>query len=219
MVRLEVGDVVVKLQDFLALVFLVFLHSVFHFLECIFLLVVKFSELSIFFDESLMTCQDVSYFSELFRLESDLFKKLLVFFDSSHLPLNSLSLLLKNLQQLLLSLNIFILFHEQLLLIFDNVISFGLLFLVLLQEYGELDHTFLNFKILLPELPLLITELKFGLLAVLFLVFVFLLLFIHLPSLFEESCGWCNCFELIAFVRCVCRFHFLLSFCIYNFEL
>ena len=62
MIRFEVGDVIVQLQDFLSLIFLVFLDSVFQFLKRRFLSIVKMGELGVLSDQGLMTCQDVSYF-------------------------------------------------------------------------------------------------------------------------------------------------------------
>ena len=62
MIRFEVGDVIVQLQDFLSLIFFVFLDSVFQFLKRRFLSIVKMGELGVLSDQGLMTCQDVSYF-------------------------------------------------------------------------------------------------------------------------------------------------------------
>lgn len=188
------GSIVVQFHDFSRFFLDVFGIGVFHVFELVFQVVTIFSQFFIFFDQNLISADDGIGVCEFFlMLFLNLFQKLLVLFNSLLFSVYSVGHLFK--------LNKFLSFvgNFNISLIRKRFLSinlfFSLLFLlfIVLKKNGKLDHTFLNFEILLSKILLCLSELQLSLLGLLLLILVFFLLLIHLSSLLQESSGWTNC--------------------------
>lgn len=193
-ILVKLGSIVVQFHDFSRFLFNVFRIGILHVFELVFQVMTIFSQFFIFFDQDLISADNrIGICEFFFVLFLNLLQELLVLLNSLLFSVYSVSHLFK--------LNKFLSFvgNFNVTLVGKCFLGinlfFGLLFFlfIVLKENRKLDHTFLNFKILLSKILLCLSEFQLSLLGFFLLILVFFLLLVHLSSLLQESSCWTNC--------------------------